>query len=82
MGTKKAKGSVSVENYRNRIRLRWRYQGKRYSLNLGVYNKTNLAAIKKTVQQIELVTCLQVRVGNCKALFWQFDHKEFIAIIA
>jgi integrase len=58
MGTKKAKGSVSVENYRNRIRLRWRYQGKRYSLNLGVYNKTNLAAIKKTVLQIELdVAC-------------------------
>lgn len=54
MGIKKQKGSVSVENYRNRIRLRWRYQGKRYSLNLSLYNKPNLTESKKLVLQIEL----------------------------
>lgn len=54
MGIKNQKGTVSVENYRNRVRLRWRYQGKRYSLSLGAYNKPNLNASKKVVLQIEL----------------------------
>lgn len=54
MGIKNQKGTVSVENYRNRVRLRWRYQGKRYSLSLGAYNKPNLTASKKIVLQIEL----------------------------
>lgn len=46
MGIKNQKGTVSVENYHNRIRLRWRYHGKRYSLSLGAYNKPNLTASK------------------------------------
>lgn len=54
LGHKSPKGTVAITNCKERIRLRWRYQGKRYSLNLGVYNKPNLNASKKVVLQIEL----------------------------
>ena len=54
LGIKNQKGKVSVENFKNRIRLRWRYQGKRYSLSLGPYDKINLKAASKVVLQIEL----------------------------
>jgi integrase len=54
MGIKNQKGTVSIENYKNRIRLRWRYGGKRYSLSLAAYNKANLAITKKVALQIEL----------------------------
>jgi integrase len=64
MGIKKAaknlKGSVSIENYRNKIRLRWRYQSKRYTLNLFTFNPHNLLQAKKLAVTIEndLVTGL------------------------
>jgi integrase len=54
LGIKNQKGKVSVENFKNRIRLRWRYQGKRYSLSFGPYDKINLKAASKVVLQIEL----------------------------
>lgn len=54
LGHKSPKGAVSVTNYKNRIRLRWRYQGKRYSFSFGPYDKLNLKAAKKVVLQIEL----------------------------
>lgn len=54
MGQKNQKGTVSVSNADQRIRLRWRYQGKRYSLSLSAYTKVNLNAVKKVVLQIEL----------------------------
>lgn len=54
LGIKNQKGTVSVENFKNRIRLRWRYLGKRYSLSLAAYDKVNLRAVKKVVLQIEL----------------------------
>jgi integrase len=54
LGIKNQKGTVSIENFKNRIRLRWRYQGKRYSHSLGHYDKINLKAAKKVVLQIEL----------------------------
>lgn len=54
LGHKSPKGAVSITNYKARIRLRWRYQGKRYSLSLGSYDKVNLKAAKKIVLQIEL----------------------------
>jgi len=53
MGIKNAKGSVSIEDFRGRIRLRWRYLSKRYSLSLSSYNKTNLLQAKKIGLQIE-----------------------------
>ena len=53
MGIKNPKGSVSVENYRNRIRLRWRHQYKRYALSLSAYNQLNLLQARKSALQIE-----------------------------
>lgn len=53
MGIKNPKGSVSIENYRDRIRLRWRHQCKRYALSLSAYNQLNLLQAKKTALQIE-----------------------------
>jgi len=52
LGIKNQKGTVSVENFKNRIRLRWRYQGIRYSMSLGPYDKLNLKAAKKVVWKI------------------------------
>lgn len=53
MGIKNPKGTVSIENYRSRIRLRWRFNGVRYSLNTAPYNKTNLPKAKKIAFEIE-----------------------------
>lgn len=53
MGHKNLKGTVSIVNYMGRIRLRWRYQSKRYSLNLSIYNKTNVLQAKKIALTIE-----------------------------
>ena len=53
MGHKNSKGNVSLTNYKGRIRLRWRYQSIRYSINLLSYSKTNLLSAKKTALQIE-----------------------------
>ena len=54
LGIKNQKGTVTVENFRERLRLRWRYLGKRYSISLGAYSKINLSAARKVVLQIEL----------------------------
>ena len=54
LGHKSSKGSVSNSNYKGRIRLRWRFQGKRYSLNLSEYTKGHLKAANKVVLQLEL----------------------------
>jgi integrase len=53
MGIKNLKGAVSIENFKGRIRLRWRYQKKRYSLYVAAYTKQNLLQAKKVVVQIE-----------------------------
>ena len=53
MGIKNQKGTVSVENYRGRIRLRWRYQAKRYSLSLNAYSKQNLYQARILALEIE-----------------------------
>lgn len=54
LGHKSPKGSVSISNFKGRIRLRWRYEGKRYSLGQGLYNNKNLKAARLVVMQIEL----------------------------
>jgi integrase len=54
MGRKNLKGTISILNDRGRIRLRWRYQGERYSLNLHhQYSRSNLTEARKTTLQIE-----------------------------
>jgi integrase len=53
MGRKNLKGTVGIIKDGNRIRLRFRYQSKRYSLNLFQYNKANLLEAKKVALAIE-----------------------------
>jgi len=53
MGIKNQKGTVSVEDYKGRIRLRWRYQAKRYSISLSAYSKQNLFQAKILALEIE-----------------------------
>lgn len=72
MGIKNQKGTVSVENYRNRVRLRWRYLGKRYSLSLGAYNKPNLMAAKK----VSLIIELDMAKGDFDASLVRYGGKE------
>jgi len=54
LGQKNSKGTVSISNADNRIRLRWRYQSIRYSINLHSYSKVNLLAARKIALQIEM----------------------------
>jgi integrase len=54
MGRRKYKGEVSLHNDKGKIRLRWRLNNKRYSLNLSwTYTRTNIITAKKIVQCIE-----------------------------
>ncbi len=53
MCRKNAKGSVSIVQDGQRIRLRWQYHKKRYFLNLFSFNKINLQQSKKVALQIE-----------------------------
>lgn len=53
MGRRNTQGAVSRDKDKNTIRRRWRYQAKRYSLNLFLYNKTNLPRAKKLALTIE-----------------------------
>jgi integrase len=71
MGIKNQKGSVSIDNFRNRIRLRWRFQKKRYSLNLFLYSKSNLSQAKKIAAQIEkdmVQNCFDVSLKKYKPI--------------
>lgn len=55
MGTKQQKGTVTIEDAEGRLRLRWRYKGKRYSLSMGLpFNKVNCKAAKLIATRIEL----------------------------
>lgn len=53
MGQKNFKGTVSVANADGRLRLRWRYSGKRYSINLSAHSRQNVQLAKKIAAQIE-----------------------------
>ncbi|AFY71439.1 integrase family protein [Thalassoporum mexicanum PCC 7367] len=51
---KNKRGTVSILNQDDRIRLRWSYQGKRYNLGLGLaHNKQNMLLAKQTAIAIE-----------------------------
>lgn len=49
-GHKNPRGTVSIINYKGRVRLRWSYQSKRYSMNLSVYSKATILPAKKVAQ--------------------------------
>jgi len=53
MGQRNSKGTVSISNYKGRIRLRWRFLSERYSLNIYAYTKVNLLHARKTALEIE-----------------------------
>ena len=53
MGHKSPKGAVSITNYKGRVRLRWRYEGVRYSLSLFQYTEFNLLEAKKVALVIQ-----------------------------
>ncbi|OIR13151.1 tyrosine recombinase XerD [mine drainage metagenome] len=53
MGYKNSKGTISIDKHRNSIRLRWRYQNKRYSISLTYYSKENLKLARKKAILIE-----------------------------
>ncbi|WP_218082160.1 Arm DNA-binding domain-containing protein [Anthocerotibacter panamensis] len=49
------KGTVSVESFRERLRLRWRFEGKQYSIGIGLQDTpVNRKAAKMVAGQIEL----------------------------
>ena len=52
-GNKKAKGSVAITEDRSRIRLRWSYLSKRYSLNHSFSSQVNMLSAKKLALLIE-----------------------------
>jgi integrase len=53
MGLKNTKGAVSLTDWKGRVRMRWRYEGKRYSLTLFPNNKKGLLQSKKLALEIE-----------------------------
>lgn len=60
MGIKNQKGTVSIENYRSRLRLRWRHKGVRFQISLSAYNKINLPSAKKIALEIERDIALDI----------------------
>lgn len=77
MGRRNSQGAVSIDQDKNTIRLRWRYQSKRYSLNLFLYNKQNLLQAKKIALTIEsdLVTgAFDYTLEQYKTLVAQVSH--------
>jgi integrase len=53
LGHRSPKGAVSISNNKERIRLRWRYHGKRYSFSLSSISKTHHLEAQKVALQIE-----------------------------
>lgn len=73
---KKPKGSVSVENSNNRLRLRWSCEGERYCFALGLpYSAVNLKLAQKTANQIEL----DIASGNFDPTLDKYRNKQTTA---
>jgi integrase len=54
-GKKASKGTVSVEEFQGRLRLRWRFEGKRYALSIGLPDsKVNRKVAQQKATMIEL----------------------------
>ncbi len=52
---KSSKGTVSIEEFQGRLRLRWRYQGKRFTLSIGLPDsKVNRQVAQQKATTIEL----------------------------
>lgn len=77
MGQKNSKGTVSISNADNRIRLRWRYQSIRYSINLNTYSKVNLLAARKLALQIEMDIANDIFDTSLKEYHYQSETENF-----
>jgi hypothetical protein len=68
---KTSKGEISISNFEERIRLKWRYAGERYSLNLPyAYLPENLhqGAIKDTEIKLDILKgCFDSYPGKVQA---------------
>jgi integrase len=53
MGLKSTNGAVSLTGWKGRVRMRWRNEGKRYSLTLFSNTKKGLYQAKKLALEIE-----------------------------
>lgn len=51
--SKKRRGEISIEEFRGRLRIRWRYNNRRYSLSAAANTKLNLLIAQKVAIQIE-----------------------------
>lgn len=69
MGQKAARGSVSISNESGRIRLRWRYLSKRYSVNFSAFSKANLIEARKIALIIEHEVLSKTFNGNLDRYF-------------
>ena len=69
MGQKTARGSVSISNESGRIRLRWRYLSKRYSVNFSAFSKANLIEARKIALIIEHEVLSKTFNGNLDRYF-------------
>lgn len=78
MGQKNTKGTVSISNAGNRIRLRWRHKSIRYSINLNSYNKLNLLAARKVALQIELDIACDVFDASLKRYYNKADTSVLV----
>jgi len=54
MNEKAQRGTVSISNYKGKVRLRWRYKGVRYSITKYAYNSVGLMKAQKQVLEIEI----------------------------
>ena len=70
--TRTGKGKVAISADRGYLRLRWRWQGKRYSMALGLPDSAvNRASANKRAQQIEL----DIASGNFDATLLKYKPK-------
>lgn len=73
---KSPKGSVSVENFQGRLRLRWRFEGKRYALSIGLPDsKIN----RQVAQQKATIIELDIASGNFDATLKKYKpHTKMV----
>jgi integrase len=79
MGRRNLNGTVSIYKDKSTIRLRWRYQSKRYSLNLFLFNKFNLLRAKKIALVIEddiVTNVFDESLNRYKALITQIPQQH------
>ena len=67
-----AKGTVSVEVFQERLRLRWRQSGKRYTLSIGLPDsKVNRTVAQQKASQIQL----DLISGNYDTTLKKYKHR-------